>query len=400
MRPKVSPLIAIFITVFLDMLSFGLYIPDIQIRGDRLGADGIVRGLLIAVFSIAQFLTAPILGRMSDQMGRKKILVVTTVLSIFSYAAYGLSTQLWIMFLSRILGGIAGANVGVAFAYVADVTKPEERAKGMGIIGAAFGLGFVLGPPIGIGLLSLGQKDPLWLGVGGIILALVNLVYVVFFLPESKHEVDATASAFSIGNLARALKTPGLSILLLLFFAYNFGFANLESTYMLLAVKQFRWSQEQAGLVLVLVGVVMAFMQGYFIGKITPKFGELKLMRFGFLIVAPVIALVPFALPFGVHLLGVVVLGFGSGMTTPSLGSLVSRNAPPEMQGGVFGITQGLGAFARIVGPLTANLLFDARYFFPYLLGGLVILVPAIASWFVRLKVTGDPSSEAVAVAH
>ncbi len=384
---------AIFITVFLDMLSFGIFIPDISVRGDALGARDIVRGLLIAIFSIASLIFSPILGRWSDRVGRRKVLLVSTVITIFSYVAYGFSTALPMMFLSRILGGLGGANIGVAYAYVADVTKPEERAKGMGIIGAAFGMGFVFGPPLGIALLVVGKKDPMWLGIGGTLLAIVNLVFIYLYVRDTDTHVDHNRTEFSLAALWQALRLPGLGIMLAIFFSYNFAFSNLESTYMLLAVKQFGWPQEQAGLVLVLVGVVMAAMQGYFIGVLTPKFGELKLLRVGFLIVAPVIALVPFALPFGVHLLGVIALGIGSGLASPSLGSLVSRNAPATMQGGIFGITQGLGAFARILGPLVANSLFDIRYFWPYLLAGIIMVLPVLGSWLVRPGESGTPDA-------
>ena len=156
-----SPLGAIFITVLIDLLSFGLVIPDIQIRGDSLGASGWVRGLLLATFSIAQLLTAPYLGRLSDSIGRRLILLLTTVLSVICFVFYAHADTLVYLFISRVISGIAGANLPVAYAYVADVTKPEERAKGMGLIGAAFGVGFIFGPVLGGVLLQAGGGKPL-----------------------------------------------------------------------------------------------------------------------------------------------------------------------------------------------------------------------------------------------
>lgn len=399
MRKPLSPLVAIFITVFLDMLSFGVFIPDIQVRGSNLGAKGLTLGALIAIFSLAQFVTAPIMGRLSDKIGRRQILIISTVLSILSYCAYGFATTLPFMFLSRILGGIGSANVGVAYAYVADVTKPMDRAKGMGMIGAAFGLGFVLGPPLGVLMLELGNNDPMWLGGAGVALGLVNLLYLVKFLPEPETHGSAGENSFSLQAFKQALKVPELSILLLMFFAYGFGFSNLESTYMLLATKQFHWTQMTAGLVLTLVGVVMAFMQGYFIRILMPKFGERKLVRAGYLIVAPVIALVPFALPLAVHLVGVVLLGVGNGMAQPSLGSMISQNTPKTMQGSMFGVTHALGAFARIVGPLVGNTLFNQAYYYPYLFAGLVMLIPVLLSWTSRVKELPRGDSEPIEVA-
>lgn len=386
MKSRITPLLGIFITVFLDMLSFGMFIPDIQVRGEKLGAEGWMLGLMIATFSIAQFATAPILGRLSDRIGRRKILLFSTLLSAASFVAYGFASSLWLIFLSRMLGGIAAANVGVAYAYVADVTSAEDRSKGMGIVGAGFGLGFIFGPPLGLLCLHLAGGQPGLLGAVGAVLAFVNFAYIALLLPEPERKASTRDTAFTVANLLRAIGTPGLGLLLLLFFSYNFAFTNLESTYLLLAIHRFGMTQDQAGLVLVLVGVVMAVMQGILIRPLTKRFGEVALMRTGFLIVGPMLALVPFAWPWPFHVVGVILLGIGSGMCTPSLGSLVSKSAPPDMQGGIFGVTQALGALARIIGPIVANSLFVKSHVLPYFLAGALMAVPALGAWFVRFR--------------
>ena len=417
MPRKPSPILAIFLTVLLDLLAFGLVIPDIQLRGDALGAHGAVRGLLIATFSIAQLLTAPFLGRLSDRIGRRSILLFTTLLATASMIAYAHATELWIMFVARALSGVAGANIGVAYAYIADVTPREERAKGFGIIGIAFGLGFILGPPVGAFLLSRGYSaaqlfardaidgaanlipglgvsaghvmhayqspSPAVLGYVAAGLAFVNFLYVYRFLPEpERHEAQPARGL--LPSLRIAFSTPSLGLLMLLFFAANFAFSNLESTYFMLSVHHFGLTQVQGALILTFVGVVSAVMQGYVIRIVAPRYGEVKLIRLAYLCQVPALLLIPFAPPWLPQLAVVLLLGVGAGLAQPSLGSLISQAAPPWMQGGTFGLTQALGALARILGPLAGNAFFDVRPWLPYALASLVMLIPLLGAWRVR----------------
>ncbi len=234
---KPPPILAIALTVFVDLLGFGLVIPDIQLRGEKLGAQGVILGLTIASFSIAQLLTAPLLGRWSDSVGRRRILLITSTLSWLAYLFYAHATVLWIMIAARVLGGIGAANLGVAYAYIADVTEPKDRAKAMGVLGASFGMGFIFGPPLGSYLVQLGHGGPLVLGYTSASLCLVNLLYIYFVLPESlkRGSREGEERAPSFRNLHKALATPGLPLLLVMFFAVNFGFSNLESTFFRLA---------------------------------------------------------------------------------------------------------------------------------------------------------------------
>jgi MFS family permease len=403
MRRRPSPLLGIFLTVFIDLLSFGLVIPDIQLRGDILGAHGVVRGLLIASFSIAQLLTAPFLGRLSDRVGRRPVLLCTTLLSTLSYLLYAHANVLWIMFASRIFAGVAGANIGVAFAYIADVTKPEERAKGMGMVGAAFGLGFVLGPTLGALLVLLGPSagghqvassavygsggvhSPAVLGYTAASLALLNFLYVWRILPESLRRGAVSQFGSVLQNLQIAIQTPALAILLALFFAGNFAFTNLESTYFLLTNKSFGLSQLQGAMMLGYVGIVNAAIQGGFIRVLTPRFGEINLVRAGFLMQIPALLLTPFAIPWAPQLVVLLALGIGAGIVQPSMSSLISRNAPPTIQGGIFGVTQAVGSLARAFGPLAGNALFDFRHWMPYALAATVMLIPAGLAWRLRM---------------
>ncbi len=388
LRP--SPILGIFLTVFIDLLGFGMFIPDVQLRGHALGASGWVLGMLLGVFSLAQLLTAPFLGKMSDHSGRRSVLLVTTVLSTISYVVYAHTASIGTIFLSRAISGIAAANVGVAFAYIADVTAPEHRAKGLGAVGAAFGLGFIFGPPIGAWLAHLGNGSPAILGYSGAFLAAINFLYVLLILPDSRQHEEPREKRSFVQNLRIAASTPGLALLLVMFFTLNLGFTNLETTFFIL-LEDKSWifhlgralSQEYGAYILTIVGVIAATMQGGVVRRVVPKFGEVRVLRVCYLVLAPALALVPFMHLWWPMLCVVLVMGICQGLSQPSISSLISRSSPKSVQGGIFGITQSLGATARFIGPLISNPLFFWRPYSPYILGASLILIPAIAAWWV-----------------
>lgn len=383
---RLSPIAAIFVTVLLAMLSFGMAIPDIQVRSEHLGAMGFVRGLLLASFSIAQLLTAPFLGRLSDRIGRRKVLLVTTLIGCVASVTYSQAHVLWVLFAARALNGIAGANLGVAFAYISDVTSPQDRAKSLGVIGAAFGMGFVFGPPVGAYLLTLGHGGPEVLGMVSAAFALVNFLFVWKLLPESPSHLAPVERG--LAPVLRALRDPAMGLLLGLFFLMNFALSNLESTFFLLTQHKFEMTQQSAALVLAWVGIVGVVMQGGVVGWVQPRLGELRMMRLGFLAQGPALAIVPYLPPWGPMLGGCLLLGIGNGLAGPSVNSLISRRAGREIQGGVFGVTQSIGAVARIAGPLTGSVLFDLRPSAPYLFAGALMLLPILGGlWVAPLDV-------------
>lgn len=400
-RIDLPPIIGIFLTVFLDLLGFGLFIPDLQLRGASLTESGLVLGFALGCFSLAQLLTAPLLGRISDQKGRRVVLLITTVLSCVAYVLYAHATSIGWMIASRVVSGIAAANLGVAFAYIADVTTPENRAKGMGVVGAAFGLGFIFGPGIGAFLLAIGNNSPVVLGYTGAALSAVNFLYVLFLLPDSTQH-KAEAGGHFLENFGRAFRAPDLAFLLVMFFAVQFGFTNLESTFFqLLAAPDWifhlgsgtaHWSEnarDVGALILIAVGLVSVVMQGFLVRILTPRYGEVKLVRYAYVGLVPSLAAVPF-LPLWIPILiGIVVMGTCTGLAQPSISALVSRAAPKDMQGGVFGVTQSLGALARFLGPLVSIPLLHWKPFAPYILGALIIVGPAFMAWRLR-----QPQSE------
>jgi len=391
-----KPLLAVFFTVLFDMLSFGTVIPDVQLRAETLGARGVMAGLVLATFSIAQLVCAPLLGRWSDIAGRRKVLMVTCTLAAVSSVVYGFAHSLPTMFVSRALLGVAGANLGVAYAYVSDVTKPEDRAGAMGRLGMAFGIGFMIGPPLGSLMIRVGKGDPFLLGMTSAAFALVNLAFVAFHLQDAPPK-DSEPTAFHgkgpVGKLLMALQTPGLGFLLVLFLIANFAFSNLESTYFRLAHDVFHIDQLQTSGVLVLVGATAAVFQGAMIPKLVRRYGEVPLLRLGYLIQAPALALVPFAPVWIPQLLGAMGLGIGSGLSGPNLSSLISRAAPAAIVGGIFGVTQSLGAVARITGPLVGNTLYEFGPWLPYAFAGAAMLAPVLMSRFVRQPVAMEPGT-------
>ena len=408
-RDRPANLFAIFITVFVDLLAFGMVIPDLQLRGRSLGITGTELGLLLGAFSLAQLLTAPFLGRLSDRVGRRNVLLITTTLSTISFLFYAHADHFYAILTSRILSGIAGANLGVAYAYIADVTKPQDRAKGMGMIGAAFGMGFILGPVFGGLLILAGHNKPLLLGYTAAALAFINFLYVYFLLPEPQRHEEWQQGTF-FGNIKRGFSTPNLGLLLAMFFATNLGFTNLETTFFQL-LQHPHWTftpvihgsdilaKKYGSYILGFVGVIQAIMQGLIVRRLTPTYGEVKILRFSYWLQIPAFVLVAFMPLWAPFLLTLAVLGLASGLLQPSISSLVSRSAPRDMQGSIFGVTQALGACARFIGPVISNTLFNVQPYLPYVVGACIILFPAVAAWKVRMPDEAEPNREP-ALAH
>lgn len=374
-------MLAIFLTVLIDMLSFGIVIPDIQLRAASLGASGWLLGMVLASFSLAQFIVSPFAGRLSDYIGRKPILMGGAFLNMLGFIAYAFASTLPLLFLARIVGGIGSSNMASAYAYVADNTAPENRAKSMGILGAAFGIGFVFGPVLGGLLFHLGGLKTLGFASAGI--ALINVLWIYFFLTEKKpeHSQESSKTGFNFKALGSALLVPGLLALLIMFFAYNLGFAKLESTFVLFGNRRFGFEQLDVGLFLGFVGIQIAIYQGLLVGPLTKRFGERNLARFGLLLVAPGLSIIPFVPSVMWLYLGSLLLCFGAAITGPTTQSLISRSAPPNIQGGIFGITSALGSWARILGPLIGQSAFHYWIALPYLIGGGLTLFAAIIAW-------------------
>jgi DHA1 family tetracycline resistance protein-like MFS transporter len=354
----------LFLIVFIDLVGFGLVIPLLPFYGERFGASPQQVTVLLAVFSLMQMGASPLWGRLSDRIGRRPVLMASLAASALSYLWLGLADALWMLFAARALSGACAGNIAAAQAYIADVTTPENRARGMGMIGAAFGLGFIIGPAVG-GILAGNDLATADLRTPGLIAAALSVVAflgVLLVLKESRSAgaVDDTPRRGRIAVLVEALGRPVLSRLLVIFFLVILAFAGMEATFALWAMRQFGWGPEQVGYVFTFVGVLSAMMQGGLIGPLTRRFGEERLMTAGLILIGLGLLLLPFS--HSVPSLGVAVaaLAVGMGAMQPTLNSLISRRAGMDEQGAVLGITSSVGSLSRVLGPVIAGSLFAA----------------------------------------
>lgn len=384
-------MLVLALTVFIDFVAFGIFIPDLQLRGRELGADGLRLGMIQGLFSIAQVIFAPLLGRLSDIYGRKTVILFTSFVSAISYVMYAFSTSLWILGLSRFVCGIGGANVGVAFAFASDVTDDDNRSAGLGLVGAALGLGFVFGPAIGGILLKIGHDSPVLLGLVGAIISFSNFGLAALILPNLKPKQSTNKHENAFQTARRAFQDPRLRILLLMFFTLTLAFVNLESTFFsVLADKRSIYhltdavARSTGTVILSIIGVVSIIIQGGVVRRMSGKVSEVKVLKYAYLGYAPCILLIPFAPLWVPMVLVSVVLAVCSSLSQPNLSSLISKSAPEDLRGSVFGINQGAGAVARIFGPLLSNVLFDFRYWSPYALGAIVVLFPITMAWSLK----------------
>ncbi|MCB2205173.1 MFS transporter [bacterium] len=373
---KRTPLAIIFIITFIDLLGFGIVIPIIpSYAGSAFDASDVTIGFLVAAFSFMQLLFTPVWGRMSDRFGRRPILLLGLALTVISYILFGLATSLATLFISRLLGGVGGANISAAQAYISDVTRPEERAKGMGLIGAAFGLGFVFGPFLGGVLVEYGYDVP---GFAAALLSLTALVTAIFALPESlspEARGEHRSAEFSWDMLIAALRKPRVGALLMLFFLITFGYANIYATFPLISVREFGYSDKGVGYLFGFIGIIGAVTQGGLIRKLSARFEERWLFLIGSLLAAIGLAAIPFYHGTALLLIVLAVLSVGTGIMTPSCLSLISRYTDARQQGGILGINQAMGALARVLGPIWGAFVFDAfGTSWPFLTGGIVLL--------------------------
>lgn len=351
-----SPLVIIFLTVFIDLLGFGIIIPLLPFYAESFGASAFTIGLLGSVFSLMQFLVAPLCGRWSDRIGRRPIIVGGLLASAVAYVALALADSLALIFLARIVGGIAGGNIPTAQAYIADITTHENRAKGMGLVGAAFGLGFIIGPALGGVLTRFGTATPMWCAAG---LCFANFLAAVFLLPESRHGDPDRVSLGRLDLMHRAREHAGLMPLLVVFFLVSTAFSGFEATFALFTERRFDFNAERIGYVFAFIGLVLAIVNGVLVGRVVRRVGERRLIPFAIALISISLLLVPFAYTVPVLFAVCGILAVGMGFNNPSLTSAVSRLSDPADQGGMLGLAQSLAALGRIVGPAWGGYLFD-----------------------------------------
>lgn len=354
-----SPLLAIFLIVFVDLVSFGIVIPILPYYSKAFGASATALGWLMATYSIAQFLCSPFWGALSDRHGRRPVLLGTIAGGTISLAAAAIAPTFWMLILARLLAGVFGANISTASAYIADVTTEENRAKGMGIIGAGFGLGFIFGPAIGGVLSPYGYSVPILVAAG---LSAFNCILVFLVLQEppmdpSRREANRRRLSFDLLREAFALRATAWPILI--FFVGTLAITQLEVSFGFYVLERFGYEARQAGMILAMMGLVMVAVQGGGIGKLAKKFGEAKLTIGGFALMAVSLIGAGFAGAPAWFIFTLIGVSLGNALVNPSLSSLLSKGAPPARRGAMLGVYQSAGSFARIVGPPLSGFCFD-----------------------------------------
>lgn len=386
----------VFMTVVIDLVGFGIVLPLIPFYATELGAGATEVGLIIASYSAMQFALAPVWGRLSDRFGRRPILILGLVGSGVSYVIFGLAETVAVLLFSRVVAGVMGANVAVAQAFVADTTAEDERAQGMGLIGAAFGLGFVLGPAIGGVLSRWGYHVPGFFAAG---LSLASAGLGILFLPESLPEEVAREVAAGraeggstaldalrrrIGRLATAFRSPALRDPIGAAFLGTLGFAAFTTTFPLLLQDPLGMSSVDAGWFFAFVGFVSMVVQGVLLGPTVTRFGERPVAVAGAAALAAGLCLLAWLDGTAELLAGLAVVGCGWGYMTPSLQGVVSRRAGRDAQGGILGVNQSASSLARVLGPLAGGWAFGALGFRWEFLGTAGV-VAAAALWIWRM---------------
>jgi len=382
----------VFLIVFIDLVGFGIVIPILPLYVEEYGPSPLVFGLLMASFSLMQFLFAPILGRLSDRVGRRPVLLVSLIGSAVGYLLFGIAGSLGMLFASRIIDGISGGNISTAQAVIADITGPEDRAKGMGLIGAAFGLGFILGPAIGAILVTVAPWMP---GAAAAVTSMIAFVLVLIKLPETldfeaRHK--ARRHPMNFRNLIEALSQPFVGYCLVMVFFTIFAFANFETTFAQFARLRFGFSTSAIAWLFVYAGVLGAIVQGGLVGRLAKRFGEGRLIAVGTLLSFLSLGLLPYMQTSGPLLTTLAVLAVGQGIAHPSLSALTSKLASADEVGGVMGVYQSMSSLARIAGPFWAEVVYGKLGFeWPFRTGSVFMLLASVvaATALIRLRRSG-----------
>ena len=403
---KKPSLVVIFFTVFIDLIGFGIVLPLLPTYSNKFGASGFEVGLLMASYSLMQFLFAPLWGALSDRVGRRPVLLVSLAGSTISYGVFAIASgmegraALGMILLARSFGGICGANITVAQAYIADITTPEDRSKKMGLIGMAFGMGFIVGPALAvISQWKLGPTGPGWVACG---ICAANFLAAVARLPESwKPGALPAAKRARWEQFKHTIAQPKIGFLVLTFFLATFGFTCFESTLGLLIQKDFNLDHDASSkanaVLFCFAGIVGAFVQAGPIGRMVKQFGEPKLIAGSLVIFGLSMAPLPFihgdthltwralfstaGLPWWLLLFVVGWLAVGSGLTRPPLFGLLSILTPSNEQGATIGVAQSAGSLARVIGPPLAGYLYDRHPAWPYVGVSVLAVATGLAAW-------------------
>ena len=386
-------LTALLITVFMDMVGFGIIIPLTPFWAERFGAAPDTVTLLFATYSAFGLAFSFLWGWASDRWGRKPVLLASLMGSVLSFLWLGFADALWMLFAARAIGGISGANVAVGQAYIADVTTEKNRARGFGLFGAAFGLGFVLGPAIGGILAGPDPADPDFRTPFMVAAAMsfAGVVFGLLFLPEPERR-ERSGSRYSaaaqLAGFAKIVAMPAVAVPLLCFTMLGFVMGGLESTFAIWAEREVHWGPRETGFFFAYIGVLLIVIQGWLVGVLVRRFGEARIAAPAIAAMAAGIGMLPWSDTIPLIAVSGALMTLGYGLGQPSLTALISRASPADSQGAILGVTHSMQSLVRVLGPITAGALFAAYgRDMPFLVGAAILAVAfAVALTLVRFR--------------
>ncbi|MHA1938296.1 MAG: MFS transporter [Candidatus Thorarchaeota archaeon] len=378
-------LLTLFLIVFIDLLGFGVILPLLPFYAESFGASPTLIGLLVASYAAAQLIGAPVLGRISDRVGRKPVLLISLAGTFIGFLMLGFANSLVMLFASRIIDGFTGGNISVAQAYITDITDDSNRAKGLGLLGAAFGLGFIIGPALGGTLSVYGYALPAFVAAG---LSLVSILGVLLFLPESLTAEARNAFAdrdrpkFSLQNLWQAINRPRVGPILNVRFFYGLAFATFQTIFPLYAQVKLGLDARGTGFVLAYVGILVVFFQGFLVGWLAARFDEYRLIFLATLIMTVTL----FAWAVAPNTLAILIIlapmAFAAGTLNTLLNSTLSKAVYPEEVGGTLGISASLESLTRVISPSAGGFLLGSiGAWAPGLVSGLFMVWTAGYTW-------------------
>lgn len=398
-----SALATVFLVVVIDLLGFGIVLPLLPFYAQEFAASAVMIGLLYSVYSFMQLIFSPIWGSWSDRIGRRPIMLLSTFGAVIAYTIFGLAETLGVLFFSRVIAGMMGGNISTAQAYIADVTDSENRARGMGLIGAAFGIGFVIGPALATALIHptfhemvagagftefagwMGENRYALPGFFAAFLSFCSFLMVLFKLPETvdtskpREQVFRRPSVFTprfwrLLSDQKGRSSKGYLIPLVVgFFLLSFGESSLYSAFPLFAEGELGMTAEQVGIQFFYIGIIAVVVQGFFIKSLTNKFAEEKLFMVGNIMMVIGLGLIPFSYNMFTLALFLGLMALGKSLNTPTITSLISKEADEDNVGAVMGASQGLSGLGRMIGPTWGGALFAVYFGLPFVATALIV---------------------------
>jgi len=383
-----SPLFLMALTILIDFTGFGIIIPLLPFWAQRMGANPTGIGLAVTLYSLAQFMFTPLLGALSDRYGRKPIILIALLIEAFSLALTAMAGTFPLLLIARFVGGLGASNIGSAQAVVSDVTEAKDRAKGMGLIGASIGLGFVIGPALGGVLTPLGATVPFWIAAA---VALVNALLVLFLLPETHPARKAQATNTTVTTSIRGIRAiftgwhhaahnRALLGLIAVNCLYNIAFTAMETIFPLFSQHVFRWGATQNAYIFTYVGILVVIMQGGLIRQLVKRWSEQTIMSAGLFLLAIGLISLAFSGQLALLFLSLGLVSIGDGAVSPTISTLLSFVSPTETQGETLGLAQSFASLGRIIGPLAAGSLdtISSNPGLPLISGGILVVLAAV----------------------